>query len=234
MLLFPDRAIFPAMKDLSFSTARNSRQQDCLRTRLDTLHAQVEPLLVPGLFGSGPGHWQSRWEATYGFRRVTQKSWEHPVPEDWEAALTEAITRAATESGRRVLLVAHSLGAVLTVRWLNRHNADRIAGAFLVAPADIEHAANPAAARLAAFAPLPENPLPVPSALVFSRNDEWLSVPRARHLARKWRSDLRDAGQVGHIGSSDPLEDWTPGLKALLSFHSRHIGRPSAHLPPSA
>ena len=35
-------------------------------------------LILPGWQNSSPDHWQSRWEARYGYRRVEQHDWMHP------------------------------------------------------------------------------------------------------------------------------------------------------------
>ena len=36
-------------------------------------------LTLPGWQGSGPEHWQSRWEALHGFIRVEQHDWMRPL-----------------------------------------------------------------------------------------------------------------------------------------------------------
>jgi hypothetical protein len=48
-------------------------------------------LILPGWQSSGPGHWQSRWEALYGFERVEQSDWNWPRRGDWMARLDEAV-----------------------------------------------------------------------------------------------------------------------------------------------
>ena len=183
------------------------------------LGQQVELLLVPGLFGSGPDHWQSHWEQAYGLKRLHQTDWETPNPADWEAALTAAVET----SSRPVFLIAHSLGAVLSAKWLSRHGGQKVAGAFLVAPADIDQTAHPEVERIRAFGPLPHMPLPVPTAIMASSNDPWLSLPRARELAGQWQSDFLEAGAAGHIGSSEPLGLWEHGATAMLDFARRKL-----------
>jgi len=59
-----------------------------------------------------------------------------------------------------------------------------LAGALLVAPADVERADTPELIRC--FAPIPIQPLPFRSLLVASSNDEYLSMDRAEHFARRW------------------------------------------------
>lgn len=183
------------------------------------LGQQVELLLVPGLFGSGTDHWQSHWEQTYGLTRLHQTDWETPMPADWKDSLTHVVET----SSRPVFLIAHSLGAVLSARWLSRHGGQHIAGAFLVAPADIDQTTHPDVERIRSFSPLPHTPLPVPTALMASSNDPWLSMPRARELAGQWQSDFLEAGAVGHIGSSEPLGLWEHGATAMLDFARRKL-----------
>ena len=36
-------------------------------------------LLLPGWQGSGPDHWQSRWEQLHGHLRVEQHDWQRPL-----------------------------------------------------------------------------------------------------------------------------------------------------------
>src|SRR5512145_909274 len=92
-------------------------------------------LLLPGWLDSGPDHWQSRWEALHGDRRVQQSDWLWPKRGDWMARLEEVLLEDETAA----LLVAHSLGCQLVAAWAahSQHSA-RVRGALLVAPPDIE------------------------------------------------------------------------------------------------
>ena len=82
-------------------------------------------LIIPGLGGSGPDHWQSRWQAKLpNAVRVEQADWDRPVAEDWEARIAEAVAAC----GRPVVAIAHSLGVIAFVRALKRTGGERIAG----------------------------------------------------------------------------------------------------------
>ena len=49
-------------------------------------------LVLPGYGDSGPGHWQSRWEAADGsLRRVLQRDWLMPDRAEWLAMLEREI-----------------------------------------------------------------------------------------------------------------------------------------------
>ena len=91
--------------------------------------ASVSVLILPGWQGSGPGHWQMHWARVYGYAVVEQNDWLHPLRGDWLARLDEVVIDAPGP----VVLVAHSLGCILTAAWasFSRHTG-RVRGAFLV------------------------------------------------------------------------------------------------------
>ena len=167
-------------------------------------------LILPGWQGSGPGHWQTRWEALHGYARVEQHDWLTPRRGDWLARLDETVI----DCERPVVLVAHSLGCVLVAAWarFSRHGA-RVRGALLVAPGDVEQLE--LAPALPGWAPIVRVPLPFPSLLVASRDDPYCRYQRAEQLACDWGSRLLDAGARGHINADSGLGDWPEG-HALL------------------
>ncbi|MBF0374781.1 MAG: alpha/beta hydrolase [Alphaproteobacteria bacterium] len=168
-------------------------------------------LVIPGLGGSGPAHWQSLWEAAdSSLRRVEQDDWDHPEPDAWALRLEAAV--AAAPSG--VLLVAHSLACVLVARWAAAGSVGKVGGALLVAPADVDSDRHtPPETR--AFAPVPLSPLPFPSILVASADDPYCAAERARLFARSWGARLVEAGALGHINADSGLGDWPEGRRLL-------------------
>lgn len=176
-------------------------------------------ITVPGLFGSDPTHWQSRWEARFGYGRANLGRWHDPFPDDWEDALSTAL-KAATQP---VVLVGHSLGSILIVRYLSKH-VSRVAGAFLVAPTDIESSVIPEEARR--FAPIPMNRLPVPAVVVATDSDPYLSLRRSLEFASAWRASLRLVKKGGHLGRDAGLGDWDEG-HALLKWFIQNL--PTTH-----
>ncbi|GBQ85766.1 hypothetical protein AA13595_1728 [Gluconacetobacter johannae DSM 13595] len=197
--------------------------------RLRNLLSPYDTVIVPGLHGSGPDHWQTRWQIALASRRVTQKDWEEPVYETWVAGLEKTIHTCR----RPILFIAHSLGAVLVARWAQSQSGRGIAGAFLVAPADVETATAPERDRIYGFHPLPRTPLPFPATLVASRNDNWLAFARAEDLAAAWRASLVDVGASGHIGGTSGLGAWDAGLDRLTRF-VRALPDGTSHRPTSA
>ena len=176
-------------------------------------------LILPGLGGAGADHWQTAWGRAFPtMQRVEQADWEKPVFADWSARLTEAVTRAT----RPIVLVAHSLGTSLTMRWSfeQTEHAQKVAGAFLVAPTDRDRFDASPSSPVRGWGPMILKPLPFPSMVLASRNDDRVSFDRAEVFAKAWRSTLVDVGNLGHIGSAAKLGLWPFGL-----FHfGRFVG----------
>lgn len=174
-------------------------------------------LIIPGLGGSGPQHWQTRWESLYPQTlRVAQRDWDHPDRDDWRTALESAIA-AAPEP---VVLVAHSLGCALVAHLASRPSALRIAAALLVAPADVDSPERtPPETR--SFAPMPTAPLPFPSTVVASGDDPYVTLARARVFAAAWGATFVDAGRKGHLNAGSGLGDWPEGRRQLEALLAR-------------
>jgi predicted alpha/beta hydrolase family esterase len=171
-------------------------------------------LTLPGLYSSAPGHWQTCWEKLHGFERVEQADWSTPTRHAWLARLEAALAREPEP----VVLVAHSLGCALVAHAAERQRA-KIAGAFLVAPADVDDPTRtPEATR--DFAPLPRKPLGFAACVIASSDDPYIALPRAAQLAEHWHAEFIDAGALGHINAESGLGDWPEGyrwLSALLT-----------------
>src|SRR5262245_12003819 len=92
----------------------------------------IGTIILPGLGGSGEGHWQTLCRGSDPSAMAFQpSSWDQPKLDDWVAALDRAVASAADPA----LLVAHSLACLLVAHWAAR-GAVPIAGAFLVAVPD--------------------------------------------------------------------------------------------------
>ena len=167
-------------------------------------------LILPGWQNSGPEHWQSRWETLHGFRRVDQHDWMTPRRGDWIARLEDVILG----SDGPVVLVAHSLGCILTAAWaqVSRSTA-RVQGALLVAPGDPER--DELRGVLPSWAPIVRDRLPFPSLLLGSHDDPYCSLAKAQSLADAWGSRFIDCGLCGHINAESGLGDWPDGLALL-------------------
>ncbi len=168
-------------------------------------------LYLAGLGDSGPEHWQSRWQAADpGARKVMQADWDSPDPDAWRERLEQAVREAEPP----VVLVAHSLGCALTARWARDGSTDKVAGALLVAPPDVD-AAEHTVPEIYPFAPMPLEPLPFRSIVVVSNDDPYGEVERQREFATAWGADLVEIGPAGHINADSGLGDWPAGLALL-------------------
>ena len=167
---------------------------------------------LPGSGGSGPGHWQTRWEEINPtMRRFQPSSWELPVFTDWLAALETAVVEATEPP----VLVAHSLSCLLVAHWQKiSHRA--VKGAFLVGVPDPEAVVFPVYG--VPFSRAPQTQLRFPSFIVTSTDDPYGSLAYAEERARQWGSDVAVIGPLGHINAQSGLEDWREGQALLASF----------------
>ena len=172
-------------------------------------------LIIPGWDDSGPDHWQTHWERAFpNMRRVQQDDWRKAVFEEWALRLSEAVVRCR----KPVLLVAHSLGTSLVMRWAEEAGGSgTIAGAFLVAPTD-QDLFDESDSSVRGFGPMLTEPLPFPSMVLASQNDEFVSLERARFFAESWESSFVNLGALGHVGSEARLGLWPQGLVWLGQF----------------
>jgi predicted alpha/beta hydrolase family esterase len=176
-------------------------------------------LILPGWKGSGPGHWQTIWQrARPELRRVEQASWTEPVLGDWADALEKAVRAAPAP----VLLVAHSLACALVAHWARAGSVARVAGALLVAPADVD---DPSLGTPRTFSPMPLERLPFPSWIVGSRDDPFAAFERAEAFAAAWGGQLLDAGRSGHVNVESGHGPWPRGATLLEALEIELVRR---------
>ncbi len=172
----------------------------------------TQPLVlnIPGLYNSGPQHWQTHWERQFPqrFRRVQQRDWNTPRAQDWMAELD----RAVAEAGPEVLLTAHSTACCLVAMWA-RDCQRTVRGALIVGPSDTEAPSYPAGPS--GFAPMPLTRIPFATILVTSTNDPYVSLERAKQFAKAWGSQFIALEKAGHINADAGFGPWPEGLKLL-------------------
>jgi predicted alpha/beta hydrolase family esterase len=184
----------------------------------------MKALIVPGVGGSEKAHWQS-WlqEQLHDATRVEQDHWNKPVLDVWVQRFTEVLLQQTAP----VQVVAHSFGCLTSVAALTRYPAlkQRIAGLLLVAPANPERFSisglrQDGEASIAHL--LQHTGLPVPTQLIASRNDPWLSFNTAQSWATLWAASLIDLGEAGHINVAAGYGAW-PGIFQYLpaSVHKK-------------
>ena len=180
--------------------------------------SDVDILIVPGWTNAGPDHWQSRWERHFKTaRRIEQADWETPRCADWVERIVAAVE---APSERPAVIVAHSCGVTAVVHAAPRLAGSRLRGAFFVAPADME-GRDDWLAKGGGFAPVPMRPLPFPTRLIGSSNDEWCSAERAQEMGRAWGSDVSIVAGAGHINTASGHGAWPEGLLTFGLFLKR-------------
>jgi predicted alpha/beta hydrolase family esterase len=178
-------------------------------------------LVIPGLNGSGPGHWQRWWLADHSNASILDvEDWQRPRLDVWLGAL-----EAALASSPGCVLVAHSLGAILVANLAGRPSADHVAGALLVAPSDLVSVERLHPGQVS-FGTMPQSELPFPSIVVASRDDPYLKFARAQALADRWGSGLVDLGAAGHVNVASGFGRWTDGYALASGFASATVVAP--------
>jgi predicted alpha/beta hydrolase family esterase len=180
--------------------------------------AALSYLFVPGWQDSGPDHWQTDWHAAairqFGVnhaQRVQQRDWDHPIRTEWVETLAQHIERMPTP----VVLIAHSLGCI-TVAHLPATVRARIAGAWLVAPADVERPQAPDVLR--DFSPIPLEKLSFPTQVVASDNDPYAALGRAQSFAKAWGSEFKVLPNAGHINPDAGYGAWSEGWASFTAW----------------
>ena len=170
-------------------------------------------LLLPGWQNSDPPHWQSRWEAVYGDRRVEQHEWMRPLRGDWSARLEEEVLAASGQ----VALVAHSLGCILVAAWAaHSRSTHKVQAALLVSPGDLER--EDLRELIPGWSPIMRQPLPFRALVIAANDDPYCTAERSRAMARDWEARYLDAGPGGHLNGESGLGDWPEGRRLLTDL----------------
>jgi len=174
---------------------------------------RIRLLVIPGLRDSGPAHWQTWLESsTCGAVRVQQRDWTSADLEEWAQRIALTISR---HRGCVWVAAAHSFGCLALARYIELGGRG-VAAALFVAPAD--------PAKFDVGALLPSKPLGIPSALIASETDPWMSFEAAQEWARHWGSHLVNLGDAGHVNAESgygPL----PRAKALVQKLTQRVER---------
>ncbi len=176
-------------------------------------------LIIPGLNDSGPAHWQSWLQQQYrDSRRVVQRDFSRPELQRW-AHRIQGTLEGAGGDGEEWIAVAHSFGVLALMRHLAEHPDSPIREALLVAPAEPE--------KFGLSESLPQHRLRVPTTLIASLNDPWMSAASAQRWAGRWGSHLSNLGRVGHINTESgfgplPLaKRWVESARARAAREHR-------------
>ena len=186
----------------------------------------TKTLIIPGLLGSGDGHWQQQWLLDNpDSELLEQRSWTRPVLEEWRETLEQLL---ADNPG--AWLVAHSLGCVLVASLAGRPSVKNVGGALLVAPCDLNQTEN-IHPGLIDFGPMPEVALGFPSLVVGSLNDPYMALEAVQRYSVLWGSDFVEIGKAGHINVASGFGRWERGYALLRQLQG---GAPAEIAPETA
>ncbi|WP_433532761.1 RBBP9/YdeN family alpha/beta hydrolase [Micromonospora sp. CA-263727] len=173
-------------------------------------------LMVPGRGVPKPDHWSHDWVREHrGYRWAP----EPPGPPYLGAERVAALNAAISASDEPVILVAHSAGCLTVAVWASQH-VGPVRAALLVTPPHLDPDWRPAPEEEVDFfiGDVPREPLPFRSILVASRTDPFATFAQFEGYARDWRSELHDAGAVGHLDSGTGYGPWPEGQRLVRSL----------------
>jgi predicted alpha/beta hydrolase family esterase len=177
-------------------------------------HALI--VTVPGLRGHVEDHWQTRLAARLPHvRAVAPLGRDNPSLADRVVALQDTVSAIDGP----VILVAHSAGVLVTVHWAV-HYGDSVIGALLATPPDLfsplpSEYPSLAVLRDLGWLPIPMGPLPFPSIVATSSNDDLSDPARVLGFAHAWGSRVHNLGPVGHLNPASGYGDW-PEAESLV------------------
>jgi predicted alpha/beta hydrolase family esterase len=165
----------------------------------------VKIFTIPGLYGSGKQHWQTRWEDLYGYTRINQNEWNDPLYDQWHENLFKVLRTNGSES---VVLIAHSLGCHLVAKsypiikkWTR--------GIFFVAPPNLDSEA--LRKDLSSFKSAKSEGFECVAWLIYSEDDPFASVPYSKSMGDTLRMKTFTVGKRGHINSDSNIGNWDEG-----------------------
>jgi predicted alpha/beta hydrolase family esterase len=141
---------------------------------------------------------------------AVQSDWDEPSLPQWSAKVRRELNRVPG----RVWIVAHSFGCLAAVQAAFDYR-ERISGVMLVAPAD--------PSRFGLQNVISASALGVPSVVVASTNDPWMSFDRAAAWADAWGAELINIGAAGHINVRSGHGPWPRGLSILCDLRQSKI-----------
>jgi len=183
--------------------------------------ANATILIVPGLRGEVPDHWQTLLTTQLAARGLPVQTVAPMGRAELECShRVDAIEAAASAIEGPLVLVAHSGGCIMVAHWARRTRR-AVRGALLATPPDLEKPLpegypDKDALRAAGWLPVPQEPLPFASILAASRNDGLAPYDRIVTLAKNWGSELVDLGDVGHLNPASGYGPW-PRAESLIA-----------------
>jgi predicted alpha/beta hydrolase family esterase len=183
-------------------------------------------LILHGLEGSGPEHWQT-WLAERLRERGLTVAYpslpdaDHPRLDRWLDALHAELDRLPAAE---TTVLCHSLGSLLWLHHAARSPRARVTRALLVSPPqpDVDDPQSPG------FRPVPLEAAGVAAAaletrLVCSTDDPWCPPETSRRIAEAIGVEVDWLENAGHVntdagyGAWPAVEEWAVGARARLA-----------------
>lgn len=178
----------------------------------------ITVVLVPGFGNSAEQHWQSFLERKYAnVVRVQQHDWNQPDREDWIKGIEDTLDKI----DGKVVLVGRSCGSIAIAQWAELHPVNRVEGALLVAPADVD--SPNAMQEIRGQRPLPVSPLPFKAIVVSSDNDIYMSPEKSHAIAEVWGAPLVMLENAGHINGDAGFGEWIQGETLIESLSEAKV-----------
>lgn len=188
-------------------------------------------VIVPGLRGAAPTHWQTWLRYRLEDRDETvvcvPPSDAENIDLDERVRLVDDAVRSITGD---IVLVAHSAGVITTVHWAARHPgaARHVVGALLATPPDLVSPLGPEhpsldSLRVSGWTPIPQQTLPFASIVATSSTDEIGDLAAVTALARAWGSHVEALGAVGHLNPASGFGPWPHAEVLLEKLASRSL-----------
>ena len=169
----------------------------------------LEFLILHGLEGSGPDHWQT-WLASRLRERGERVSYPNlpdpfdPHPSDWDRALAEEL--ALLESP---VVLCHSLACLLWLRAIARPTADPLASrVLLVAPPWRDDLEPVARSSTTAHAPATSRAAPEETLIVCSDDDPYCPPGAVATYAKPLGIPAHVIPGAGHINTDAGYGEW--------------------------
>ncbi len=189
---------------------------------MEKISTQATILIIPGLRDHVTEHWQTHLAEQLTHVRSV------PPAETNKLNCANRVTRIQAELDQidgPVILVAHSAGVLMTIHWAALHSAEKIQGALLVTPPDLNQSwpdnyPSPDSLRQEGWEPVPQQALSFPSIVIASDNDYLASLEAVSNMAAVWGSQLVNLGEVGHMNPAAGFGPWPQALQFIAKLDS--------------
>lgn len=199
-----------------------------------TLMRKVHNLIVPGVGGSNEQHWQSWIENRLSNCTRVQQNWDTHILDEWVEQWIQTVQSLDEHVDLQV--IAHSFGCLTSIAALNKYPQliSRVKKLILVAPANPSRFAKTGFSHhsVETYSSFFEQlKITVPTTMIISENDPWLSFSDAKHFANHWNVATVNLGRVGHINVDSgfgAFPELIPHL--LLNYKQRMLEQNSSLL----